>query len=219
MGDPKKQRKKYKTPIHPWQGFRIEGERVLKREYGLKNKTEIWKANSILMRINNQVKNIIREKAKGNIQALKEEKQLLDKLNRFGLADENIKIEDVLGLNIKNILDRRLQSVVCRLGLALNSRQARQFIVHGHIFVNNRRVSIPSYIVSREEEFKISFDPKSSLFSEEHPERGKKTERLKAAERAFAEEKKAREKEESETLFSEEEIEKIDAVVGGEVSV
>lgn len=219
MGDPKKTRKKYKTPIHPWQRGRIEEERIIKKAYGLKNKTEIWKASSELMRINGQVKNIIREKARGNKQALKEEKQLLEKLNRYRLINANTKIEEVLGLNINNILDRRLQSVVFRSGLAINSRQARQLIVHGHIFVDGRRVSVPSYFVNSEEELKISFDPSSSFFSGEHPERIKKSERLKAAERALAEEKKAREKEESETLFSEEEIEKLDAEVGGEVSV
>jgi len=217
MGDPKKTRKKYKTPIHPWQGARIEAERVLKRRYGLKNKTEIWKASSELMRINSQVKGIIRERAKGNRQALKEEKQLLEKLLRYGLADENTKIEDVLGLNINNILDRRLQSVVFRLGLAINSLQARQLIIHGHIFVDGKRVSVPSYFVSRDNEFKISFDPASSFASDEHPERAKKAEKISAAERALADEKKAREKEESETLFSEDEIKKIDAEVGGEV--
>jgi len=41
MGDPKKTRKKYKTPIHPWQGARIEEERVLKRKYGLRSLEEL----------------------------------------------------------------------------------------------------------------------------------------------------------------------------------
>ncbi|MDP7610203.1 MAG: 30S ribosomal protein S4, partial [Candidatus Woesearchaeota archaeon] len=43
MGDPKKQRKKYSKPSHPWQTERIEVEKVLMKEYGLKNKKEIWR--------------------------------------------------------------------------------------------------------------------------------------------------------------------------------
>jgi len=41
MGDPKQTRKKYATPSHPWNRERIEEERVIKRDYGLKNKKEI----------------------------------------------------------------------------------------------------------------------------------------------------------------------------------
>ena len=48
MGDPKKQRKKYETPLHPWQGERILAEKKIMEEYGLKNKKEIWKMNSML---------------------------------------------------------------------------------------------------------------------------------------------------------------------------
>ena len=38
MGDPKKARKKYSTPIHPWQKFRIDDEKAIIKEYGMKNK-------------------------------------------------------------------------------------------------------------------------------------------------------------------------------------
>ena len=46
MGDPKILRKKFESPSHPWQKSRIEEERQLIREYGLKNKSEAWKMRS-----------------------------------------------------------------------------------------------------------------------------------------------------------------------------
>ena len=48
MGDPKFSRRSYDTPSHPWQGERIKAEVVLVKSYGLKNKTAVWKAQSVL---------------------------------------------------------------------------------------------------------------------------------------------------------------------------
>ena len=46
MGSPKKQRKKYSKPSHPWQKARIEEEKALKKEYSFKNKKELIVFNS-----------------------------------------------------------------------------------------------------------------------------------------------------------------------------
>ena len=59
MGDIKKLRKKYTPPRHPWQGPRILAEHILVEEYGLKNKTEIYKIQSLLRGISKQAKNLI----------------------------------------------------------------------------------------------------------------------------------------------------------------
>ena len=48
MGSPRKQRKKFSKPSHPWQKERILAEKELLKEYGLNRKYEIWKMNSIL---------------------------------------------------------------------------------------------------------------------------------------------------------------------------
>ncbi len=48
MGDPKFLRRTYDTPKHPWEATRMDEERVLLDKYGLKNKRELWKAQSIL---------------------------------------------------------------------------------------------------------------------------------------------------------------------------
>lgn len=51
------------------------------------------------------------------------------------------------GENFLQLLERRLDNVVYRLGLALSRNHARQLVVHGHIIVNGETVDIPSYLV------------------------------------------------------------------------
>ncbi len=51
------------------------------------------------------------------------------------------------GKVLMSILERRLDNIVCRLGFAVSRNQARQFVSHGHIEVNGRRVDIASYLV------------------------------------------------------------------------
>jgi small subunit ribosomal protein S4 len=52
------------------------------------------------------------------------------------------------GQVLLQLLERRLDNVVYRLGFASTRRQARQFVVHGHILVNGKKLNIPSYLVS-----------------------------------------------------------------------
>ena len=170
MGDPKKTRRKYSKPLHPWSKSRIEEEKKILEEYGLKNKKEIWRANSLLARFKKQAKNII---ASGDEQSKKEGILLLDRLKKYNLVKED-KIGDVLDLTLKDILEKRLQTVVFKLGLCRTIKQARQLIVHKHISVNNVKVSVPSYLVTNQD--KVWFSENSSFAKEDHPERPKKDE-------------------------------------------
>lgn len=52
------------------------------------------------------------------------------------------------GVNFMILLEQRLDNIVYRLGLATTRRQARQFVNHGHILVDGKRVDIPSYRVT-----------------------------------------------------------------------
>ena len=174
MGDPRKHRKKSKGPTHPWNRERIKDEKVLLREYGLKNKSEIWNAQSELKRITAQAKRLIRDKSLE--QAQKETVQLLRRLVKMGVVAEGTPIEDVLALDVKDILERRLQSIVLRQGFTGTIKQARQLIVHGHVFVNSRKVNVPSFSVSTED--KVEFSTKSKFADPEHPEMVKKVKKL-----------------------------------------
>lgn len=168
MGDPKRRRKKYSKPSHPWNKERIDEERILKKEYGLNKKNEIWKSASMLRKFKNQAKRLTTLSTK---QAEIEKEQLIKKLTNLGLLEKGAGLENVLGIELKDILERRLQTLVLRKKLARTAHQARQFITHRHIAVADKVIEVPSYVVSVEEEKNISFRPTSGLSKEDHPER------------------------------------------------
>ncbi|KYK31841.1 MAG: 30S ribosomal protein S4 [Theionarchaea archaeon] len=149
MGDPRKQRKSYETPSHPWRKDRIDKEKELLRKYGLKNKKDIWKAESRLRRIRRLARTLLGSHTE---QARQEEKKLIAKLQKLGLLKGEADLDSVLGLSIEDILERRLQSLVQRKGLARSPKHARQLVVHGHIRVGGRRVKSPSFLVPVEQE-------------------------------------------------------------------
>ncbi len=80
------------------------------------------------------------------------EAKLLPSLVRTGFISEGGSLDDILGLTIENLLERRLQSIVWRKELANTPHQARQMITHGHVTVADRVITVPSYVVSRVEE-------------------------------------------------------------------
>ncbi|HIH38934.1 30S ribosomal protein S4 [Candidatus Woesearchaeota archaeon] len=168
MGDPKASRKKYSGPRHPWQKQRIQDEKVLMRDYGLKNKKELWKMGSLLSAYRDRAKKLI---ARPTPQTDKLKTELLSKLAKYGMVDKGAYLDQVLGLELKSILDRRLQSIIVKKGLARTQKQARQFIVHNHILVGERLISSPGYLVALEEEPLVVIVTDSPMASESHPER------------------------------------------------
>ncbi|GAB6147588.1 30S ribosomal protein S4 [Stetteria hydrogenophila] len=158
MGDPRKPRKKWEGPKHPWIKERLLKEMELVGRYGLKNKKELWKAATLARKFRHLARSLL---ALPESVRAEREKALLDRLYRMGLIDRNATLDDVLGLTAEHILERRLQTIVYRKGLAKTIYQARQLIVHGHIAINGRRVTSPGYLVSREEEDLIDYAPGS----------------------------------------------------------
>ncbi|MCK4455823.1 MAG: 30S ribosomal protein S4 [Thermoplasmata archaeon] len=172
MGDPKFPRRKYDSPSHPWQGERIKFERELVKKYGLKNKKELWRAQSLLRRFRQRSRILQAQSRYGDEQAEKETEQLLTKLGRQGmLPQEGATLDDVLALDLEAILSRRLQTMAYVKGLGYSPNHARQLIVHGHIAVDGRKVTIPGYTVKRIEEGKISYHEFSPLAHDMHPAR------------------------------------------------
>ena len=169
MGDPRRLNKKYDTPNHPWIGERIKSERELLIKYGLINKRELWKMETKLRTFRRQARKLMSDTTE---QGAKEATQLFNILKRYGiLIKEDVTLDDVLSLNVEAILERRLQTLVFKKGLAKTPKQARQFIVHGHIGINGRKVTAPNNLVAVNEEGAIAFMPTSPMSSENHPER------------------------------------------------
>ena len=80
-------------------------------------------------------------------------------------------LNDILGLDLKKILDRRLQTQVFKHKLARTVKQARQLIIHGHIQIDGKKVTVPSYVIKRDEETKIGYAKDSQFNDKNHPER------------------------------------------------
>ncbi len=173
MGYPGKNRKSYETPKHPWQAARIAGEVELVKTYGLRNKKEVWKAHSDLKNYRELARKLLAESAKATLSGhtKTDADNILNRLKRYGLLNQEAGLDDILTLQVTNFLDRRLQTQVHKQGLANTLKQARQFIVHGHISVEGRKVTVPSYFVSRDEELRMSYYGNSPLSSDAHPSR------------------------------------------------
>lgn len=158
MGDPKKPRKKWIGPAHPWVKERLLQEIELVGRYGLRNKRELWKAQTLARKLRHQARSILALPEELRRQS---ERALLRRVYELGLLPENATLDDVLGLTVEDILRRRLQTVVYEKGLARTIYEARQLIVHGHIAIRGRRVTSPGHLVRRDEEEHIDYAPGS----------------------------------------------------------
>jgi len=65
------------------------------------------------------------------------------------------RMKGVTGENLLQLLERRLDNVIYRLGWARTRSQARQLTVHGHVLVNGRKVNVPSMLVKENDEIMI----------------------------------------------------------------
>ncbi|MDR1046297.1 MAG: 30S ribosomal protein S4 [Treponema sp.] len=75
---------------------------------------------------------------------------------QFSLFFERaLRMTGITGENLFVMLEKRLDNVVYRLRFASSRSQARQLVLHGHVSVNGRRVTIPSYLVRPEDEIAI----------------------------------------------------------------
>jgi len=166
LGDPKKQRKSYETPRHPWRKDQLEVELHLMGEYGLRNKRELWRYKTMLSEVRGIARSLL---GATETERARLEREYLAKLSRIGVLSESASIDDILDLEIRDLLERRLQTLVFRKGLAKTLYQARQLVSHGHIAVAGRVVSVPGYVVKRDEEQKLKYFEHSPLSKSDHP--------------------------------------------------
>jgi len=177
----------YETPKHPWEATRMEEERKLLEKYGLKNKRELWKAQSTLRGFRRQARELQARVRAGEPQARREVDGLIGRLTRLGVLPVGApSLDDVLALTTEELLQRRFEWVVFHRGFAPTPWGARQLIVHGHFAVGEHKVTRPGYLVLAAEEAGIHYAPSSPLNDEAHPIRAALRERTNAAEAAPA---------------------------------
>lgn len=166
MGDPKKQRKKFDTPRFRWRKDILQEELKLLGQYGLRNKHELWRHKTILSKTRGIARSLI---SKTPEERARMENEQLTKLKKVGILQETAVLDDVLDLTIEDILERRLQTIVFRKGLARTIFQSRQLITHGHISVDGRRITVPGYMVAKVDEPKVMYSPESAITNQAHP--------------------------------------------------
>ena len=168
MGDPRRLRNKYERPKKLWDTDRITEDKALRVGYGLRNMRELWMATAELKKYRREAR---------RLNSLPEEevregvKKILVKLARLGILKEGASLDDVLSLEAKDVLERRLQTLVLRKGLARSLSQSRQLITHGFIAVAGKRVNKPSYIVSLAEESTLSHSKPIDISVKSEPEK------------------------------------------------
>lgn len=144
----RRQKKQYQKPGHPWQGERITEEKGITGRYGLKNKKEIWRAQSKLRNWRQQARDLV---SLPEAERKVAQKPLFNRLIKLGLLTEKSSIDDILSLTVDSVLGLRLQTAVHRLNLAATVKQARQFITHGKIEVNGKLVTSPSFEIKSDD--------------------------------------------------------------------
>jgi len=175
-----------KAPRRPFEKERLDQELKLVGEYGLKNKREVWRVNKAISAIRSAARDLLTRDEK-DPKRLFEGAALLRRLHRVGVLDEHQnKLDYVLSLKVQDLLERRLQTQVVKLGLATSIHQARVRIKQGHIRVGKRVVNVPSFLVRVDSQKHIDF-ALTSPFGGGRPGRNKRK-KLKAKSKPAEEE-------------------------------
>lgn len=154
MGSPKRNRKTYDKPKERWNLERIKSDRSLINEYGLKNMKELWKVQTEVSRIRRNVRELL---SASGTESENVKERIVGRLARLGIATQTTTLDSLLDLKENNLLDRRLQTIVFKKGMARTAKQARQITVHGFISINGRKVNRPGYMVDAVAESSISY--------------------------------------------------------------
>ncbi len=154
MGDPIRLRKKYVSPTQPWERARIAEENKILHQYGLKSKTELWKVEAELRKYRRLARQLI---GAHGAEAEKKKKILIEKIARIGLLQKTANLDDVLSLEIRDLLERRIQTLVYKKGIANSVLEARKLITHGHVSFRGAIHTTPGTLIPKSDETNIVY--------------------------------------------------------------
>ncbi|KAJ9513553.1 hypothetical protein QJQ45_006128 [Haematococcus lacustris] len=125
--------KTYKKPRRPFEKERLDAELKLVGEYGLRNKRELWRVQVVLSKIRNAARTLLTLDEK-DPKRIFEGQALMRRLYKYGLLNETQdKLDYALALQPNDFLERRLQTLVFKQGLAKSIHHARVLIRQKHI--------------------------------------------------------------------------------------
>lgn len=154
-------RKTSKTPRRPYEKERLDAELRLCGEYGLRCKREIWRVQFALAKLRKAARTLLTLEP-DDPRRVFEGAALMRRMSRFGLlADDELELDKILQLTTQKLLERRLQTIVYKQGLAKSVHHARVLIRQRHIRVGSQLVNVPSFNVRTASEKHIDFSTKS----------------------------------------------------------
>lgn len=153
--------KTYKTPRRPFEKERLDREMKLIGEFGLKNKKEVYRVQYALAKLRSVARQLLTLPPK-HPKRIFEGEAILTRLTRLGvLSESQQRLDYVLGIQVEDMLQRRLQTRVFQAGLAKSIHHARTLIFGRHIRVGKRMVNVPSFNVRTESEKHIELSHRS----------------------------------------------------------
>merc|ERR1712006_68033 len=162
-----------KRPRRSYDKERLDAELKLIGTYGLKNKREIWRIGLVLSKVRAVARQLLTLEER-DPQRVFQGQALMRRMIRYGILDEDKqRLDYVLELKVEDFLERRLQTLVFKRGLAKSIHHARVLIKQKHIRVGHQIVDVPSFMVRVESQPHIEFSV-SSPFGGGRPGRVKR---------------------------------------------
>ena len=127
----------------------LKGERCTSKKCAMERRPVPPGMHAMARRKNSEYNMQLREKQKAKRIYGVLEKQFRE------YYESAVRQKGVTGENMLIMLEKRLDNVVCRMGIGASRKMARQIVNHGHILVNGKRVDIPSYQVKLGDEISI----------------------------------------------------------------
>ena len=149
--------KTFKKPRRPFEKERLDAELKIVGEFGLRNKRELWRVQMVLSKMRSRARDLL-TLDEADPRRLFEGEALLRRMFKYGfLTEDQNKLDYVLALTPQDVLERRLQTLVFKLGLAKSIHHARVLIRQKHIRVGKQIVNVPSFLVQVESQKHIDF--------------------------------------------------------------
>jgi len=173
--------KTYHTPRRPFEKERLDQELKLVGEFGLRNKREVWRVQQSVSHIRGAARELL-TMDETDPKRLFEGSALMRRLHRYGiLPEDQNKLDFVLALKVQDFLERRLQTVVFKLGYAKSIHHARVLIRQRHIRVGKQIVNVPSFLVRTDSQKHIDFALNSPFGGGRAGRQKRKKQKAKAA--------------------------------------
>ena len=166
-------RKTSKTPRRPFEKERLDSELKMVGQFGLRGKRELWRVQLKLSQMRKAARTLL-TLDEDDPRRMFEGEALLRRMMRYGVLDESKReLDYVLALTPSDFLERRLQTLVFKLGLAKSIHHARVLIRQRHIRVGKQIVNVPSFLVRTDSQKHIDFSL-SSPFGGGRPGRNRR---------------------------------------------